>query len=791
MLTTVPANAQHTVAEETIHTEVSSATVRSWFARIEREGRVVLAYNPSQLSMDRVVGCHVRGNITIGRMIGIVLADYDYRIIPMGGRKLLIQIIGLRLYDLTGTVREAVSNERLLGATIMVTDGSGERNFAVTDHNGVFNVGVTRGICKVTVSYVGYAPHEERVAVDGDRMVNISITPVPFEVHPVQVKRRKSVEEMDEVAPSNLVSFSNSDLFSQIRILPGVSSGSANMSFNVAGGSTDENLFLLEGFPVYNPGHINSMLSLFNGDALKSVSFYNNFIPTQYEGRLSSVTDIHLREGNKQEFANTLSLDMPSASAVFEGPIIKNKLSYLVSGRHSWLDFFDGYVSEERRMNHTFWDTNAKLSYDIDSVSSISLSAYHSVEDFHEPNDEPGQSMLHWNNQLYSLHYQTLISNKVRNASSIAYSDHLIRANAEDFVFDSVGLVRNRIRSFYVNTEFTYSPGSFYTLRWGLKGAMEKYGLAAFGMGLDNTWEPINQLSLYFDNRVRIAPWMYAQVGVNYVRYSPRNYRSYNSVQPRLSLKASIGDNDLVYTSVSRMEQFFHHVHVFDIATPFDFIMPSIEGFGPSRATHFELGWRHYTAHGVLELSSYYKRRSNVLALRPAAYIDDTEWNKYLMTGEGDSYGTSLYYYDSWRRFSWQLSYTLSRSREWFEDLKERGKMPATYDFPHVLNGALSYSLGKQSMVTVGGNMHSGKVIYDSWEDEQDYVANFRSKRDPLRYRVDASYSYGKQFKRSKLLVRLGLYNIVGNPTEDEMFFFFSVRIKEKCVPYGTITFKF
>ncbi|MBM6991758.1 MAG: carboxypeptidase regulatory-like domain-containing protein, partial [Prevotella sp.] len=776
LLATIPADAQHTVAEETIHTEASSATVRTWFSRIEREGRVVLSYNPAQLDVDRKVYCHASGNVSISRLLSIILADYYYQVIPMEDRKLLIQIKGERLYDLTGCVREAVTNERLLGATVMVVGPSGQRNFAMTDHNGLFNVGVMRGVSKVTVSYVGYAPREECFAVDGNRMVNISLTPVPFEVHPVQVKRRKSMEEMDEVAPSNMVSFSNADLFSQIRILPGVSSASANMDFTVAGGSTDENLFLLEGFPVYNPGHINSMLTLFNGDALKSVSFYNNFIPTQYEGRLSSVTDIRLREGNKQEFTNTLSLDMPSASAVFEGPIVKNKLSYLVGGRHSWLDFFDNLVSEDSRMNHTFWDTNVKLSYDIDSVSSLSLSAYNSVEDFHEPNDEPGKSMLHWNNQLYSLHYQTVISNKVRNASSIAYSEHSIRSNAEDFVFDSVGMVRNRIRSLYVNTEFTYDPGSFYTLRWGLKGAMEKYGLAAFGMNLANTLEPISQISLFFDNRVRITPWMYAQVGFNYVRYVPRNHRRFISIQPRLSLKASIGDNDLVYTNMSRMEQFFHHVNVFDIATPFDFIMPSINGFVPSRSTHFELGWRHYTARGVLELSSYYKRRTNVLALRPAANIEDSDWGKYLMTGRGDSYGASLYYYDSWRRFSWQFSYTLSHSREWFDALPERGKMPATYDIPHVLNGALSYSLGKSSMVTIGGNMHSGKIIYDSWDDEQDYVDNFRSKRDPMRYRVDASYSYGKQFKHSKLLVRLGLYNIMGNPSEDEMFFFFSVR---------------
>ena len=260
----------------------------------------------------------------------MILRDYEYRLMPMPGRKILIQILGTRLFDLMGIVREKDSGERLFGATVIFTDHGGKKTFAVTDRNGMFNVSVRRGSCKVAVSYVGYAPYEISTYVeDNGRLVNIPLSSIPFEIKAVQVNRRKSLEEMEEGAPSNMVSFSNADLFSQIRILPGVSATSANMNISVSGGAVDENLFLLEGFPIYNPGHINSMLTLFNGDALKSVSLYNGFIPTQYDGRLSSVTDIQLRDGNKQDFVNTLSLDMPSASAVLEGPVIKLSLIHI------------------------------------------------------------------------------------------------------------------------------------------------------------------------------------------------------------------------------------------------------------------------------------------------------------------------------------------------------------------------------------------------------------------------------------------------------------------------------
>lgn len=791
LIATLAAGAQKTVVEEAIPVETSSATVRVWFDQIEQRGDIVLSYNPSQIDMNRRVYCSKTGQTTVDELLGMVLADYHYKLIPMAGRKILIQIEGIRLYDLTGTVREQGSNERLMGATVIVTDLSGHRRFAVTDHNGMFNVSVRRGMVSVAVSYVGYTPYERQVEVEGNRMVMLALTSIPFEVKAVQVNRRKSIEEMDEVAPSNMVAFSNSDLFSQIRILPGVSTASTNMNFTVTGGADDENLFLLEGIPVYNPGHINSMLPLFNGDAVKSVAFYNSFIPTQFEGRLSSVTDVRLREGNKQEYVNTLSLDMPSVSAALEGPIVKNKLSYLISGRHSWLDFFNGLVSDDDRMNHSFHDVNVKLSCDLDSVTNISLSAYNSVDNYHIPEDEKGEPMLRWNNQLYSLHFNTLISHKVWSATSLAYSNHAMRANAGDYLPDTVGSISNHIRSIYVNSEFTYTPGQLYTIRWGVKGVMEKYELTAFGMGLANAWEPTKQISIFFDNRVRLTPWVYAQVGLNYVRYMPRHSRSFNSVQPRVSLKWSLGNRHLLYMSMMRTEQFFHHIRMAEIATPFDFIMPSIEGFKPGRGTHVGVGWRHYTSHGVLELSTYYKHRSNVLALRPDVYIEDSNWSKYIMSGYGDSFGASLYYYDSWWRFKWQLSYTLSKSREWFGELKSRGKMPSANDVPHVLNGALSYEVGKSSLVTVGGNMHSGLIIYDAWDGEGDPVAAFRTQRDHTRYRIDASYSYRKELRHSQFLVRLGLYNIIGNPSDEDMFFFFSVQFRNQCVPYATVTFKF
>lgn len=805
-LASIGARAQAPVAEEVLRVKPSSATVQVWFNRIEKEGHIVLSYNPALIRMDDVVTIRRGGTVTIGRLLSKILHGYPYKLVNMPGRKLLIQVkTGAANGDgdattaqdqqpevgLTGIVSEAGSNEKLLGATIILTDEGGQRHYAVTGPDGSFYITTPPGLCRLDVHYMGYAPYTKTIDLKGNRHVGVALSPISFAIKAVTVERRKSMEELDEVAPSNMVAFSHSDLFSQIKILPGVSAMSANMDIHAAGGSSDENLYLLEGFPVYNPGHINSMFSPFNGDVLKSVSFYNGFIPTQYEGRLSSVIDSRLRDGNKENYVNTLSLDMPAASAVFEGPIIKNKLSYIIGGRRSWLDFLDKYLSEEDRMNHNAHDFNVKLSLSLDSLTSVSLSAYNSTDNYHTSEEESKQSTLHWNNQLYALHFNTHITPTISNASSVALASHSTNANPHDFGFEDLDILRSRIKSIYINTQFTYTPGHLYTMRWGMKGAIEQYQISAFGKQLRNRWEPIQQLSLFYDNRVRITPRLYAQIGVNYLHYLPRHNRKFNSIQPRLSIKYAIDDDNLVYANFSRMEQFFHHVSITDVVTPFDFIMPSIEGFKPSTATHIEMGWKHYTAHGILELSAYYKKRQNLLALHPDINIEEINWNKWIMEGNGDSRGVSIYYYDRWKRWKWQASYTYSKSREWFDILKQRGKLPALYDVPHVLNGAVSYELGRSSQLTLGGNLHSGRIIEDDDYDSPDLFATFRTKRDPLRFRIDASYTFQKEFKKSKLLLRFGLYNIIGNPSEEEMLYYFSIKIRERRVPFGTISFKF
>lgn len=547
-----------------------------WFGYIERQLDLTLSYNPSLIDLHKTCRISASGQMTVSQLLALVLEGYRFRTTFIPSRKLAIQIHRPQTYCLSGSVAEEGSGERLYGAVVVLDDGKEGKWHALTDADGRFRLYLPEGYYRMNISYMGYQPYTQPVRVDRDRTLRPALTPQLFEIAEVTVKSYKNGGELGELTPSNLLSFSGNDLFSQIWILPGVTGLPTGCNFQVDGGSSDENQLLLDGVPVYHPGHINSLLPVFNGDAVRSMVFHKGFFPTRLEGRLSSVTEVNLKEGNLQEHVRTLTLDMPAAGITLEGPILKDKLSYLVSARRSWLDFFDNLLSEDSRMNHSTYDYNAKLSY------------------------------------------------------------HL-------------------------------SPSS--TLR------------------------------------------LMAQVGVHFVGYLPRHHRSYYSIQPRFSLKYQPAEKELLYLHFSRMEQFYHNLRFDYLSLPTDFRMPSIDGFRPRSSEHYEVGWKHFLENGQLDVSAYYKTRRHVVALSPDTSIEDARRDQYIMTGNGDSYGAKAYFYNTWKRWTLQLSYAYTRSREWFPRLEDRGKLPSLYDIPHQLGAALSCQIGRHSSLSLGGTVRSGRII--------------------------------------------------------------------------------
>lgn len=790
------ANAQRksakSLTEEVVKITTPSVSVHKWFELIESKG-IILSYNPSVINLNQVKQVDA-AEIEIGKLLKSVLSDYKLKIITTEPRKIILQAERKKKYNISGILKEKDSSEKLYSATVTFQNAANQRTVINSNNNGLYNVQLPEGLYHMEISYIGYKKLEQDILIDRDLFLNYQLEPIPFEIKEIAVEPQKGSNDLGEIAPSNLLSFNSSDIFSQIRILPGVTGASANGDLYVNGGSADENLTLLDGIPVYHTSHLNSMLPAFNGDAIKSVGFHKSFFPTQFEGRLSSVTDIRLKDGNKTSHSQTLSLDMPAASAMLEGPILKNKLSYMVSGRRSWLDFFDNLISEDNRLNHSFYDFNLKLCYDFNLKTSIQAIAYKTWDNYFAPTASGEKSsILKWNNELYALKLNTVFGEKLFNTTTLAYTSYSNRAKSVEIGIDGPEYLKSGIKELTLTTEFSYNVDNVYRAIWGAKGSFEEFTIAGFGSNNQNKYQPIGQMSFFYDNRIRITNKLFSQIGVNFVSYMPRHSENYYSVQPRFSLKYNIDDLNLVYAGFSKMAQFYHYLRMDLYSLPTDFRMPSIAGYKPRTSNHMEMGWKHFLPHGLIEASGFYKNRQNTIALKPEAYPWDDNWKDYIMSGSGESYGFRFYMHNDWKKFAFQFSYAFTRSLEWFPEIKELGKLPALTDIPHTFNAAVTYRMTNRSAFSVGGIMRSGRIIgnADDWEILP--LEEFRKLRKPFNYRLDASYSYMKEFKKPavKLLLRAGLYNIIGNPSYEDIIDFYTVVFHEHCLPYGSITIKF
>lgn len=780
------------MAEERILVAFSSASVQQWFALIEQQG-VILSYNPSVIDITETREV-LPGEKRIGKLLEEILSDYNLKLIVAAGNKIIVQAVKKKKYDLSGMLREKESAEKLYGAAVTFRDQNNTATVIVSDNDGRFSVRLPEGEYAMEATYIGYRKFSRLIRIDRNQFLTAEMEPVSFEIREVTVEPQSGTNDLGETAPSNMLSFNSSDIFAQVRILPGVIGASANGDLQVNGGSPDENLILLDGIPVYHTNHLNSMLPSFNGDAIKSVAFHKSFFPTQFEGRLSSVTDIRLKDGNKNDHSQTLSLDMPAASAMLEGPLVRNKISYMVSGRRSWLDFFDNMLSAENRLNHSFYDFNVKLSYDINDRTNLQAILYNAHDTYFAPVGEyEKKPILKWDNSLYALRLNTVLGNKLFYTTTIAGTSYSNSAVSEQLGLEGAGFLTTGIRELTLTSEFTYNVENIYRAIWGVKGSFEQFNIAGFGNYTDNRRQSISQVSAFYDNRIRINDKLFSQIGINFIAYLPRRHESYYSIQPRFSLKYSIDERNLIYAGFSRMAQFYHYLRMDFFSLPTDFRMPSIAGYKPRTSNHFEAGWKYFLEKGLIEVSTFYKERQNTISLRPGAYPWDDDWQEYIMVGHGKSYGLKAYMHNEWHRFSWQLSYAYIRSLETFPELHKEGWLPALSDIPHSFNAAVSYRLTHRTTLSTGGTLRSGRLLGNADDIEILPAESFRKIRKPFNYRLDASYSYMRELKKpaAKILLRVGLYNIIGNPSYEELIDFYTVVFHRHCLPYGSVTIKF
>ena len=778
------------IMEEVISLPFSSATISACFSLIKKKD-IILSYNEGMIDINKI--CYFsQKNIKIKELLTNILSDYKTTIVVANPRKIIITVDRKNIYQLNGVVRETETLEKLYGAVLFFKKNGIIVSSCITNDSGFFSTALPEGTYNIETNYLGYLKSVKIVTLICNQRIDIFLKPMMLELGEVVISpQRSSANELSTSSPPNMLSYSNLDVLSEMKVFPGVIMSRSGADINVNGGGSEENLILLDGVPIYHNSHINYMLPVFNGSVIKNVNLYSSYFPARYEGKLSSILDIKIKEGNKKKHSRSLSLDIPSVAAMLEGPIKKEKASYMVSGRRSWMEFLDKAIPASKRANYTFYDIYTKLHWDISAKTSMQISTYHTIDEYYSPIPEGKKDkIIHWANGMYALKLSCQLGEKLFNTTQVAYTHYTNKAHADILGFEADPYVTAGIKEVSFNSSFNCHFNNKVLMAYGIKGTHSVFS----NINDDQRTEKsdINQISAYYENKFSLSSKWNIQIGINTVIYMPKGGKHYSNLQPRFSMAYNWG-RDVVSLDISRMAQFYHYFRFYGMDFPTDLRMPSINQFKPQTSVHTELGWKHYLNGGYTNASIYYKQRDKILFVNPEAYYSSENWKNFLLEGRGESYGLKLSFFKGWEKISVQAAYTWSKSLESYTGFRKGHNIPSLYDIPHVFNSTISYRLTEASAFSIGTQLHSGRVIVNIPKEPLASMDELYTKRYPFSYKFDIGYTYVKYFPRSgnKLTLRLGIHNIFGNPIKEEISNFYKVNLGQDCIPYGGIILSF
>ncbi len=752
-------------------------------------------------------------------------------------------------FTLSGFIKDAVNGEVLPGATVYVKEiGAG----AASNVYGFYSISLKPGDYNIVFSYVGYQNLEIKINLNSEKSLNINLQPSVESLSEIEIKgqaanenigsTQMSVNKIDNKTIQAIPALMGEvDLIKAIQLLPGVKFAAEGSSgFSVRGGSPDQNLVLLDEATVYNAGHLMGFFSVFNNDAVKSVELYKGDLPAKYGGRLSSMVDVRMKDGNKKAFHGNGGIGLISSRLTLEGPIIKDKSSFMISGRRSYADLFLRLSPKEELKGNIlyFYDLNAKANYSINQNNHIYLSGYFGKDVFKNDNFR-----MSWGNTTGTLRWNHIFNDKLFSnftfiASNFGYNMGL---SAEESGFDW----KSQLTDYNLKGDFNFYLNSNNTINFGFStmfhdffpGEIKGTGSSAFiteyklpnsyglenGIYISNTQKVGSMISLKYGLRLS----MYNNVGPNTVFnydaeghpidstvYSKGDfYNTYFGLEPRLGAVLQINETSSVKASYSRNIQYLQQAQNSTAGSPLSIWFSSSPNVKPQIADQFALGYFRNFKENTFEASIevYYKDIKNAIDFRDHA---DLLLNKHiegeLLIGKGYGYGAEFLLRKSFGKLTGWLSYTYSRTLRTIDGINNGNDYRAAYDRPHDVSVVANYNLNPQ--ISFGltwiyltgqpitfpvGRFVYGNTIVPFYSSRNDY-------RMPDYHRLDLSVTWKEKHNPSKRWhseVNLSIYNAYNrknpwiinfqtdpddpNTTYAEMTYLFGI------IPSITYNFKF
>lgn len=703
---------------------------------------------------------------------------------------------------ISGFVDDAASGERLPGVNIYV---SGQPLGTASNNYGFYSLTLPSGSYKINVSIVGFATRSITINLQEDTVINWHLEVEAELLEEAEVIAEPSQPESTQMSQidvpvvqiKKLPAFLGEvDVLKVIQLLPGVQSGNEGTSgIYVRGGSPDQNLILMDGVPVYNVSHLFGFFSVFNADAVKNVRLTKGGFPARFGGRLSSVLEIDLKEGNMKKFSGEGSIGIIATKLLLEGPIIKDKMSFAISGRRTYIDaLIRPFQPSDQLVGYHFGDLTAKVNYNFSNKDRIYASFYTGTDrfntEFKYQNGESDKSYLKWGNTTFALRWNHVYSPRLFSNIAATYSNYKFEiGSSQNYVGQAFSAIYfSQIEDIAAKADFDYLPNSRHRIKFGgsitrhvfTPGALS-YQEESLGVSIDSllSFSPKTNsydMYVYGEDEVQLTSRLKANLGLHYAGYVVDG-EYFQSLQPRLSTRYLITDDFSAKLSYAYMNQFIHLLSNTTVGLPTDLWVPATAKVPAQRSQQIAAGFAKGIPRFNLDVSieGYYKWMSNLIEYKEgASFVSRSDWQTQIETGGiGRAYGIEFLVQRKVGRLSGWVGYTLAWSKRQFDNLNDGEAYPYKYDRRHDVSIVLMYDITKKidigaTWVFGSGNTITMPIEYYMGPRHSDFfntgqITRYSSRngyRMPAYHRLDIGINFKKKTKWGNRIINVSFYNL-------------------------------
>ncbi len=813
-------------AETKLSFSIRNATLEEFVKRIENSTGFSFIYG-EEVKINHRLTLDVKQK-TIPEILDLAFANEPVKY-QITGRHILLQKKKQkpvsRKFTISGYVTDGTSSETLIGANILE---SRQQQGTTTNPYGFYSITLPAGETELSFSYLGYTTRQYRLELSKDTLINVlmqdnnqleEVVIVSDKAEAGITATQMGAQEIPIAQIKNTPSIlGEADVMKTIQLMPGVQAGvEGSAGLYVRGGGPDQNLILLDGVPVYNVDHLFGFFSVFTPEAVKKVTLFKSSFPARFGGRLSSVVDVRSNDGDMKKYHGTLSVGLLSSKIQLEGPIIRDKTSFNISARRSYIDLIaKPFMPKDDKISYYFYDINAKINHKFSDRSRLFLNFYNGKDSYYFKTTDSSSSMykdkmsLNWGNTIATARWNYIFNQKLFSNTTVAYNKYRMDANST--VYTKTNLIESISESNYHSNyhsgicdwsyliDFDYNPTPAHHIKFGAgylhhdfrpEVATSKIQEKEDGItkqdtlynSISNSTIQAHEVSAYIEDNFDIGSRLRMNVGLHLSMFRVQR-RNYFSVQPRVSARYQLTRHTALKASYTKMSQYIHLLSSTPISMPTDLWVPVTSKIKPMQAHQYSLG-SYYTGLTGWEFSveGYYKQMRNVLEYKEGVSFlgSSSGWENKVEMGKGRSMGIEFMAQKTTGKTTGWIAYTLAKSDRKFAvgGINNGERFPYKYDRRHNLSLVVNHKfsnridIGASWIFSTGGTATIAEevtAIIRPGEDaiqQKDYIEKRNNYRLPASHRLNIGVNFNKKTKHGVRTWNISLYNAYNamNPT--------------------------